>query len=195
MGSGKSLALKIIQEQGWPVYPADERARMLVTQSIELQTKLKEAFGPDSIDALGQPNPLVLGTLAFANQEAWNKLNEIIHPSVQKDFVRWIEAKPQCLSSWIARESALLFEVGASQHCSRILLITASEEIRKRRIAERQPHRNAHELYRRMSFQWSDARKIEQLRNEDLHVTNDGSVDEFVSKIKDLLQSLSNPPV
>lgn len=192
MGSGKSLALKVLSELGWPIYPADERAKFLVTQSLDLQSKLKEEFGPDAIDSKGQPNPLVLGTRGFANREAWNKLNSIIHPAVQQDFLDWLNEEPQCRAHWVARESALLFEVGAANHCSKILLITSLEPIRKQRIAARQPDRNAEELYRRMSFQWNDDLKIEQLREGDFHVTNDGSPDEFVQKIKTMVESRFN---
>jgi dephospho-CoA kinase len=190
MGSGKSLALELLKDRGWPVYPADVRAKQLVAQSVELQTKLVDAFGSDALDAHGQPNGAVLSTRAFASQDAWNTLNEIIHPSVHKDFVQWLTEEPQCNASWVARESALLFEVGATRACTLVLLITASEETRKQRIAARQPERNAEELYRRMSFQWSDERKIAQLRAGDWHVTNDGTVADFTKDLAEKIRSL-----
>lgn len=191
MGSGKSLALKLLNDWGWPVYPADVRAKQLVAQSAELQTKLVDAFGLDALDAHGQPNGAVLSTRGFASQDAWNTLNGIIHPSVQKDFLHWLTEEPQCNAPWVARESALLFEVGATQACSVVLLITATEEIRKERIAARQPDRNTEELYRRMAFQWSDEQKRNLLRGDDLHMTNDGTVADFTKKLKDLIRDLN----
>lgn len=191
MGSGKSLALQLLKDWGWPVYPADVRAKQLVKQSVELQTKLVDVFGSDALDAHGEPNAAVLSTRAFENQNAWNTLNEIIHPSVHKDFVQWLTEEPQCNAGWVARESALLFEVGATQACTVILLITASEETRKQRIAARQPDRNAEELYRRMAFQWSDEQKIGQLRAGDLHLTNDGTVADFTNQLTDKIRSLN----
>jgi dephospho-CoA kinase len=92
---------------------------------------------------------------------------------------------------WVARESALLFEVDASPACTVVLLITASEETRKKRIAARQPERSAADLYRRMSFQWSDERKIAQLRAFDLHLTNDGTVADFTNELADKILSLT----
>lgn len=192
MGSGKSVALKVLLDLGWPVYQADERAKQLVAQSLDLQAKLKEEFGPDAIDYAGQPNIFVLGKRGFANQEAWNKLNKIIHPAVQQDFINWLNDEPQCHAAWVARESALLFEIGATDHCSKILLITSPETLRKQRIAARQPDRNAEELYHRMSFQWADELKIEQLRERDLHVTNDETLNEFVQKIQQIVKSRFN---
>ncbi len=97
MGSGKSLALELLKDRGWPVYPADVRAKQLVAQSVELQTKLMDAFGSDALDAHGQPNGAVLSTRAFASQDAWNTLNEIIHPSVHKDFVQWLTEEPHAI--------------------------------------------------------------------------------------------------
>ena len=190
MGSGKSLALELLKGRGWPVYPADVRAKKLVAQSVELQTKLVDAFGSDALDAHGEPNGAVLSTRAFASQDAWNTLNGIIHPSVQQDFAQWLTEEPQRHALWVARESALLFEVGATRACTLVLLITASEETRKHRIAARQPERNAEELYRRMSFQWSDERKIAQLRAGDWHVINDGTVADFTKDLADKIRSL-----
>jgi dephospho-CoA kinase len=105
--------------------------------------------------------------------------------------VQWLTEEPQCNAGWVARESALLFEVGATQACTVILLITASEETRKQRIAARQPDRNAEELYRRMAFQWSDEQKIGQLRAGDLHLTNDGTVADFTNQLTDKIRSLN----
>lgn len=182
MGSGKSLALELLNSWGWPVYSADVRAKQLVGQSVEMQTKIAEAFGTDALDAQGQPNGAVLSSRVFASQDAWDTLNGIIHPSVQKDFVQWLTLEPQCNAPWIARESALLFEIGATPVCTVVLLITSSEKIRKQRIAQRQPERSAAELYRRMAFQWSDKQKIALLRASDLHVRNDGSVADFTQE-------------
>ena len=190
MGSGKSLALQLLKEWGWPVYPADIRAKQLVAQTVELQLKLMDAFGSDAIDAHGQPNGAVLSTRAFENLNAWNTLNEIIHPSVHKDFAKWLTEEPQCNAAWVARESALHFEVGATEACTVILLITASEETRKQRIAARQPGRKPEELYRRMAYQWSDEQKIGQLRTGDLHLTNDGTLADFTNKLTDKIRSL-----
>ncbi len=190
MGSGKSLALELLKDRGWPVYPADVRAKQLVAQSVELQTKLVDAFGSDALDAHGEPNGAVLSTRAFASQDAWNTLNGIIHPSVQQDFAQWLTEEPQRHALWVARESALLFEVGATRACTLVLLITASEETRKQRIAARQPERNAEELYRRMSFQWSDERKIAQLRAGDWHLTNDGTVADFTKDLAKKIRSI-----
>lgn len=190
MGSGKSLALKLLNDWGWPVYPADIRAKQLVAQSVELQTKLVVAFGSDALEANGQPNSAVLGFRAFESQDTWSTLNNIIHPSVHQDFVQWLTEEPQCHAPWVARESAILFEVGTTQACTRILLITASEEIRKERIAARQPKRNTEELYRRMAFQWSDEQKIAQLRDCDWHLTNDGTVAQFTRQLVEKLLTL-----
>ena len=190
MGSGKSLTLRLLKDLGWPVYPADDRAKWLVAHSDEMQTKIVEAFGSDALDAQRQPNGAVLSSLAFANRDAWNTLNGIIHPSVQQDFAQWLTEEPQCLAPWVARESALLFEVGANAECTLVLLITASEETRKKRIAARQPDRSAEDLYRRMALQWSDEQKIAQLRACDWHLTNDGTVAQFTSLLVEKLLTL-----
>jgi dephospho-CoA kinase len=175
MGAGKSVAVDFFRDLGWPVYPSDERAKKIVAQSIPIQSALVKAFGADSLLSDGIPNPSHLGIQAFSSQRHWETLNKIIHPAVQEDFTQWLTELNDSEHPWAVRESALLFEVGLSRTCDRILLITAPESVRRTRIAARNPEQIQDALYKRMSFQWDDERKRALLRAGDYEIANTGS--------------------
>ena len=172
MGAGKSVAVDFFRDLGWPVYPSDERAKNLVAGSAQIQSELVNAFGSAAIRPDGTPNASHLGVLAFSSQVHWETLNSIIHPAVHKDFATWLSQMKGAECPWVVRESALLFEVGLSSSCDRILLITAPESIRRARIAARNPEQSQDALYKRMSFQWDDERKRALLRAGDCEIAN-----------------------
>lgn len=183
MGAGKSLAVHFFRDLGWPVYPADERAKFLVTRSSRIQSDLVSAFGPDSLCPDGSPNAPYLGIHAFSSYSNWQRLNEIIHPAVNEDFVGWLGALDAQDHPWVVKESALLFEIGNQRSCNRVLLITAREALRKRRIAQRNPELSLEALSSRMSFQWDDDRKRKLLGSDDFEITNDDSTENFIQKV------------
>ena len=175
MGAGKSVAVDFFRDLGWPVYPSDERAKNLIAGSAQMQSELVNAFGSAAIRPDGTPNASHLGVLAFSSQAHWETLNSIIHPAVLKDFATWLSQMKDAECPWVVRESALLFEVGLSSSCDRILLITAPESIRRARIAARNPEQSQDALYKRMSFQWDDERKRALLRAGDCEIANTAS--------------------
>lgn len=194
MGSGKSTAVRILAQKGWPVYPADERAKELVSRRPELQAKLKKAFGDDAVNENGSVNPDVLSQCAFRDKESWMLLNSIIHPAVHDDFLDWLDRCTPGPHSWVIRESALAFEVGSVEVCTRVLLITAPLSLRKKRIALRQPLRDPEMLYRRMEFMWDDERLIHHLRPSDGHLINGGSTEEFEDAVLRWAKNLDSCP-
>jgi|1048.fasta_scaffold09675_3 dephospho-CoA kinase len=172
MGAGKTVAVDFFREKGWPVYPSDERAKFLVANSSRMQSELAKAFGPSAVLSNGTPNASYLGVHAFSTKAGWETLNEIIHPAVHEDFKIWLHALKGEEFPWVVRESALLFEVGRRADCDRILLVTAPENLRRARIALRNPERSSESLWKRMAFQWDDERKRAQLRSGDFEVAN-----------------------
>lgn len=183
MGAGKSLAVSYFRDLDWPVYPADERAKFLITTSPRLQYDLVSAFGSDSICPDGSPNAVYLGIHAFSSHSNWQRLNEIIHPAVNEDFIGWLGALKAQDHPWVIKESALLFEIGNRSTCNRVLLITAQEALRKNRIAQRNPELSLEALSSRMSFQWDDDRKRKLLGTDDFEISNDDSSENFLRKI------------
>lgn len=155
IGSGKTTVARFFEQQGVPVYYADDRAKV-VSASEEVSGRISGLFG-DEVLTDGVVDRKKLAAVVFASPEKLASLNAIVHPAVKEDFIRW---KTQNANAPILmREAAILFESGSYKDCDKIILVTAPEEIRIRRVIDRSGL-TREEVQSRMSSQWSDDRKM-----------------------------------
>ena len=134
IGSGKSTVAEIIEEFGYPVYYSDDLAKEIVNNYAELQLKIRALLGDEAYDASGRYDRAFVAQKVFDNVNQLNQLNSLIHPAVKKDFERWVEDQDE---TFLFKETALLFELKLHEACDRSILVTADDEIRIRRVMER----------------------------------------------------------
>lgn len=134
IGSGKSTLSELIRKHGYPVYDTDKEARRLQDEDAALVQQIKSLFGENSyVD--GKLNRPAVAALVFNNPELLQKLTAIVHPAVKEDFINWKDNfKSEDL---IFMESAVLFEGGFNQLTDKVILVTASEDIRIQRVIKR----------------------------------------------------------
>jgi dephospho-CoA kinase len=131
IGSGKSIASRLFQALGVPVYDADSRARWLMEHDVELRQHLSAAFGSDAYDAAGRLNRPALAATVFRNPELLAQLNALVHPHVGTDFERWALAQQQAGHAYVLKEAALLFEAGSYKQLDRIITVFAPQPVRE----------------------------------------------------------------
>lgn len=134
IGSGKTSVAKIIEEQGFPVYNSDIRAKEIVNDNAELKAEIIALLGENAYDEQGNYHRKWVAEQIFNDDAKRLALNNIIHPAVKQDFENW---KKKQTSKLIFKETALLFEVGLDKNCDASVLVTASEKIRIKRVMER----------------------------------------------------------
>lgn len=155
IGAGKSIICRVFSILGVPVYDADMRARWIMDGDLMLHRELKKAFG-QGIFIDGKPDRKILAGIVFNDPAALKRLNGIVHPAVRRDFIRWTGQQGE--SPYIVKEAAILFETGSYKELDTVILVTAPEEIRIKRVSERDGE--AEEAVRsRMASQWPDDRK------------------------------------
>ncbi|MDD4197898.1 MAG: dephospho-CoA kinase [Paludibacter sp.] len=134
IGSGKSTLSKLIHRQGYPVYDTDKEARRLQDEDAILVQQIKSLFG-ENIYADGKLNRPAVAALVFNNTELLQKLTALVHPAVKQDFIKW---KGNYNSEdLIFIEGAVLFEGKFDLLTDKIILVTASEDIRIQRVMHR----------------------------------------------------------
>lgn len=134
IGSGKTTLSNIIRSQGYPVYDTDREARIIQNSDQDVIRQTKDLFGED-IYRDGQLDRQAVASLVFRQPELLQKLSSIVHPAVKKGFLQWItQFNPNDL---VFVESAVLFEGGFNSLTDKIILVTASEEVRIRRVMAR----------------------------------------------------------
>ncbi len=174
LGSGKSTVGRMFVELGAAVIDADEVGRRLMQPGEPVFDRIVEQFGPGVVRVDGSLDRRALAELAFAGGRI-EELNRIVHPAViaaQEEWMRGVFAADPHAIAMI--ESALIFEASRSgsvpgwrERFDRVILVTASDEVKVRRFVERAQASGggdaqslAAEARRRLAAQIPDAEKI-----------------------------------
>jgi len=157
IGSGKSIVCKIFSCLGAPVYDADSRAKSIMTTDGILIAQIKKEFGDLTYRSDGSLDRAYLSRVIFENEEKRNLLNQMVHPRVAADTERWLEQNQG--ASYVVREAALLIESGAYQRVDKVVLVTAPEELRIKRVLARDPHRLREEIRKIIATQLPEEEK------------------------------------
>ncbi|MCS7086086.1 MAG: dephospho-CoA kinase [Bacteroidia bacterium] len=169
MGGGKTTVCRALEALGYAVYYADVRAKRLMNEDPALRRAITSAFGPQIYPADGALDRARLAQIVFADRNALQTLNALVHPAVKLDFERWLAQRPT-QRSWVVKEAAIMFEAGTNVGCKAVVYVSAPEAVRILRIAQRESLSEA-EIRRRLDNQWPDERKIPLA---DYLIVNDG---------------------
>lgn len=168
IGSGKTLICKIFHSLGIPIYDADSRAKILMTTDGILVEQIKKEFGTLSYNEDGSLNRKYLGQIAFDQKLKLEKLNQLVHPRVAKDYEEWVSTHQH--SPYLIKEAALLFESGSYKGLDKIVVVSASEKIRMKRVLQRDTHRTEKDVENIFGNQLPED---EKLKRADFVVIND----------------------
>lgn len=134
MGSGKSHLSRFFSLLGVPIYAADNEAKRLYVEDAEVRAAVLDLLGPRAYRADGSLDRVWIASEAFSNSGLLSQLESIIHPAVARDFKRWCDGKT---ANYALKEAAILFESGADQGLDGVIVVTAPDALRIRRIHER----------------------------------------------------------
>lgn len=137
IGSGKSYVVKIFNALGFPTYIADERAKCLYFDNKELIDKLVALLGDDII----KEGLLLRGVMAekiFSDEILLEKVNNIVHPEVLKDFNKWYKEKEADMHELVLIESAIYLESKVFKGvANKVILVEAPDNVRIERVKKR----------------------------------------------------------
>lgn len=157
IGSGKSLAARIFNLLGVPVYDADSRAKSIMTTDGILVSQIKKEFGVLSFRSDGSVNREYLADHVFSNPDKLKVLNSLVHPRVAEDFKVWVNGQR---SAYVLKEAALLFETGSNNQLDKIIVVSAPEPLRISRVLQRDAHRTEQQVKDIMRNQLSEEEKL-----------------------------------
>lgn len=172
MGSGKTTVAGFFRELGVPVYIADEAGKRLMDTSAEVKSQIIQVFGEKAYSE-GKLNRNYIASQVFNNNEQLEKLNNIVHPVVARDFEEW---KNTQTAGYVIYEAAILLETGGESRCDWVILVTAQKEKRIQRLQKRDQS-TVEEIEARLKHQWSDEKKRIlsdfEIKNDDLSSTKE----------------------
>jgi len=182
IGSGKSLAAQFFAELGALVIDADQLARDAIERGSDGFDQLIAKFG-DSILTNGLVDRRALGDLVFRDKDARQKLEEVIHPIVRKEFEEAVQSLTD--GEILIYEIPLLFETKAMERFDYIVSIEAHLELRKERLLNK--GLRISEIESRIA---SQATRDERVSIADQVFENNGSEDELLRSVENLWELL-----
>lgn len=136
IGAGKSTVALMLQSLGAAAIDSDQ----LSHEQLELpdvQEELRACFGEGVIDPTGQVNRKALADIVFQDDEALQRLQDIIYPRIEQRRVELTEAYDSDPSvRAIVYDSPKLQEAGLDKLCFAVIFVDVSRAERLRRVSE-----------------------------------------------------------
>jgi dephospho-CoA kinase len=134
-GTGKSLAASYLEKHGAVILSGDDAGKKAVEEYPSVLRNLVKAFGEEILNPDGSLDRRKLGNMVFADPDARQILNEIIHPRLLKILrSELIKSLNDGKTNLIVIDAALIFEWAIADWCDYILVVTARRDIRLKRM-------------------------------------------------------------
>lgn len=185
IGSGKTTVCKMFEELGIPVYYADERAKYLMQHEHFLIDEIKKNFGEEVYDN-GQLNRQLLASKVFHDKEKVKLLNSLVHPAVFRDTDRWVAEQQATQTPYALKEAALLVESGSHNYLDRLIVVTAPQNVRLKRVVERD-NVSSTDVMARMQNQLPEEEKV---KLADFVIINDSDKEHLRQQVLKIHQQL-----
>jgi len=185
IGAGKSAVATRLRELGATVIDADQLAREAVAPGTPGLAEVVAEFGADLLTPAGELDRPELGRRVFADADARQRLEKIIHPRVRASTVDLIGRAPE--GAVVVNDVPLLVEAGLAGSYEVVIVVLAPAETRLARLVRDRGMSEA-EARSRMAAQATD----EQRRAvADIVIDNDGTLDDLRAAVDALWPRLS----
>ena len=155
IGSGKSWVCELFKQHlNIPVYNSDEAAKRMYFLP-EVRQQLMQRFGDSFYLSDTELNRKLIAELIFSDENAQRDLEGILYPALFIDFEQWMTKQD---APYVLFESALVFEKRLENRFDAVVMVSASEATRLRRVMERE-HCDEDAVRARMAKQWPEEGK------------------------------------
>ena len=186
IGSGKTTVCGIFKELGAWIFSADDEAKRLMLEA-DVRREIIDAFGTESYDSEGNLNRKYLAETVFHDDDAIRRINGIVHPRVFQSFERMRTKAEDEGAPLLVHEAAILYESGGDKHVDAVAVVDAPEEVRIRRVMEREGSTEA-AVRARIENQWP----AEELRTRaDFVIQNDGEESALLAQVERVFEQMT----
>lgn len=135
IGMGKSTTAQMFRDEGCPVFDADAAVHALYDKGGEAVPLIRAVF-PDAIKD-GAVDRTVLGKHMRADPLNLKVLESFIHPMVGKKRASFLEEAVKNGEACVVFDVPLLFETGGHKYVAKIVVVTAPEDVQRKRVLSR----------------------------------------------------------
>jgi dephospho-CoA kinase len=182
IGAGKSEALKAFARHGAATISSDEIVHELLRSNPDVHAAVRERWGQALFDDDGGVDRARVAEVVFGDRKELTWLESLLHPRVIATYLAWRERLgelPQPPTVCVT-EVPLLYEVGGERRFDKVVVITASPDVRISRqigpMQERQERLIPDE---------------EKVARADFAYVNDGSLADLDGFVADVLARLT----
>jgi dephospho-CoA kinase len=181
IGAGKTEALRAFARLGAATVSSDEIVHHLLRSDEDVKRAIVERLGDGVLDEGGQIDRARVAERVFADREQLTWLEALLHPLVSREYLTWreqlggLEHPPEVSVT----EVPLLFEAGSQENFDAVVVITAPEDVRRRRT--------------KVPLEQRSGRLIddeEKVRRADYSYVNDGSKRKLEAFVSSVLEDL-----
>jgi dephospho-CoA kinase len=182
IGAGKSEALAAFRRHGAATVSSDEIVHRLLRDDEDVRGRLLERFGERVLDEAGQVYRPAIAEIVFRDPEALAWLEALLHPRVAREYLEWREqlARLPNPPPVTVTEVPLLYEVGGQERFDKVVVVTASSEVRASRTQVEADQREPRLLP-----------EEEKVARADYSYVNDGSLEELDAFVAGVMRELS----
>ena len=185
MGSGKSTASKFFKDKGAIIFDADQESKIYLQSNIEIQKNIIDTFGA-KVKHNNKLDLKKLAELVFSKKKYQLTLNKIVWPGVYSLIKNFKNKAIKNNTTLFIVDAALLFESEHTIHFDSILLITAPENIRIKRIFARD-NMPLEQIKNRISLQMTDT---EKKKLADFTIDNCGNLSNFYTNLENYYKNI-----
>jgi dephospho-CoA kinase len=181
IGAGKSEALRAFARHGAATVSSDEIVHHLLRRP-EVREAVVGRMGNGIVAPGGEIDRGALATVVFNDREALAWLEELLHPLVSAEYLRWreqLEALPDAPAVSVT-EVPLLYETGGDERFDKVVVITAPSKLRRARSSVATDDRESRLLPEK-----------EKVQRADFSFKNTGSLEELDAFVKSVMAQLT----
>lgn len=187
IASGKSTVSNELRKLNIPIFDADEVSRNAVTKgSLGLQLVI-EAFGQDYLTQDGEMDRAKVSQLVFANKDARQTLEHIIHKIVWGEAETFLAKCREANANVAVLDVPLLIECGWHKNVDKVWLVAVDKRQQIERAMKRSGMTEA-EVTARIDAQMS---LDEKKKHADVIIDNSGSLNDTLIEVHNELAKLA----
>src|SRR5579885_2720340 len=181
IGAGKTEALRAFARHGAATVSSDEIVHHLLRRP-DVRDAVVERMGNGIVAPGGEIDRGALATVVFNDRGALAWLEQLLHPLVSAEYLRWREQLGELPNppAVTVTEVPLLYESGAESRFDKVVVITAPSKLRRARSEVAVDEREARLM--------DDREKVERA---DYSFTNTGSLEDLDEFVRSVMHDLA----
>jgi len=188
IASGKSTVAEYFAETGARLLSADQLAREVVCPGSQLLRQIVARFGAEVLQANGELNREALSKRIFADPQARQELNDMLHPAIAELSLQRLAELNAETTALVVYESPLLFEAAAEGRVDKILVVTVDPQQQLQRLMQRDAI-DEQTARSRIATQMSQDEKVSRA---DFVIDNSGTPEDCRKQVMALAKNLYN---